>query len=231
MQWNGQWFSYAVKVQLSLYLFPIFIHHLYVLSFFLSIFFLFHLYTFLNNYYSLLQNCDLELWLCKVFLIVLLITFNEHSFSCMVFLIPLNPTDKFPTPRTYAPHICNLINILNISLTSAVSLLLTLSLTLCILVRFIVNFEHISRLQWCETCQNTIFILEKRKKSSKFKKLMMQSRNGKFPLDAFSIVNSLFSSVSFNFCNVSPRSCDVISNVSSAFIIVIFLISSKWHKF
>ena len=34
-------------------------------------------------------------------------------------------------------------------------------------------------------------------------KLMMQSRNGKFLFDAFSIANSMFSSISFNFCNVS----------------------------
>ena len=36
-------------------------------------------------------------------------------------------------------------------------------------------------------------------------KLMMQSRQGKFPSDAISIENSMFLSMSFNFCNVSPR--------------------------
>ena len=41
----------------------------------------------------------------------------------------------------------------------------------------------------------------------------MQSRNGKLPLDAFAIVKSMFSSISFNFCNVTPRSCDPIANV------------------
>ena len=47
-------------------------------------------------------------------------------------------------------------------------------------------------------------------------KFMMQSRSGKFPSDAFSIVNSNFSSIPFTFCNVSPRSCDLISKVFSA---------------
>ena len=56
--------------------------------------------------------------------------------------------------------------------------------------------------------------------------LMMQTRNGKFSSDAFCIVNSMFSTISFNFCNVSPRSCDVIVN----FLIVIFLINNKWHS-
>ena len=44
-------------------------------------------------------------------------------------------------------------------------------------------------------------------------KLSMQSRNGKLPLDAFAIVKSTFSSISFNFGNVTPRSCDPIANV------------------
>ena len=36
-------------------------------------------------------------------------------------------------------------------------------------------------------------------------KLMMQSRNGKFPSDAFSVVNSMFSLISFNFCGSGFR--------------------------
>ena len=53
---NGKWFSYVVKGQSSFYLFAIFLHHPYVLLFFLSIFSLLHLYTFLINYYSLLHK-------------------------------------------------------------------------------------------------------------------------------------------------------------------------------
>ena len=40
--------------------FAIFFNHPYVISFFLSIFYLFHLYTFLNNYYSLLHKVHLK---------------------------------------------------------------------------------------------------------------------------------------------------------------------------
>ena len=46
---------------------------------------------------------------------------------------------------------------------------------------------------------------------------MMQSRNGKFPTDPFSTVNSMLSSMPFNFCNVSPRSCDIIANYRQLF--------------
>ena len=34
--------------------------------------------------------------------------------------------------------------------------------------------------------------------------------NGKYLLDAFSIVNSTFSLILFNFCSVSPRSCELL---------------------
>ena len=37
-----------------------FFHHPYVVSFFLSIFYMFHLYTFLSNYYSLLHTLHLK---------------------------------------------------------------------------------------------------------------------------------------------------------------------------
>ena len=107
-----------------------------------------------------------ELWFCKVFLIVLFMTFNRYPFHCMVFLIYNNSSFK-----------------------DVWLLQINFGLLIRVLIIDTVTCSSWFDEKWVYWPDELVFYIPVIISLFSFK-LIMQFRNGKFPSDNFSIVNS-----------------------------------------